>query len=277
MDYVQAEIKFVQWMRTKKLSENTIKNYSFQIRMFGVHFKSVDRFRNITSNQIMDYLLTKIASNTQRHAHSAIKLFYTNIVKQPMKFNYIPYAKKEKKLPQPLEASEIELIINVCTNLKHKSILVLAYSCGLRVSEIINLKIKDIDSKGMVINIIGAKGGKDRIVQLPQILLDLLRKYFLKYRPIMYLFNGAGELAQYSSTSINNLLKDLAKKVGIKKNVHIHLFRHSFASHSLEQGVGINYIQKLLGHSSAKTTAIYLHTSRKTISNIHSPINNISI
>lgn len=277
MNILTYSQKFEKELLLKNYSKNTIENYVSQIKLFLSKFENKKEPKDITSDEIKDYLLKCIVINSRRHQHSAIKLFYKYTIHQPLKFKHIEYSRKEKKLPQPLEASEIELIINACTNLKHKSILVLAYSCGLRVSEIINLKIKDIDSKGMIINIIGAKGGKDRIVQLPQILLDLLRKYFLKYRPIMYLFNGAGDLAQYSSTSINNLLKDLAKKVGIKKNVHIHLFRHSFASHSLEQGVGINYIQKLLGHSSSKTTAIYLHTSRKTISNIHSPINNISI
>jgi integrase/recombinase XerD len=225
----------------------------------------------------MDYLLTKIAPNTQRHAHSAIKLFYTNIIEQPFKFKRIPYAKIEKKLPQPLEESEIQGIINACTNLKHKAILYLAYACGLRVSEIINLEITHIDSKAMVINIILAKGKKDRIVPLPERLLFMLRDYYKQYRPLKYLFNGQSGAPQYSERSINMFLKALALSVGIKKNVHIHLLRHSYATHNLEHGVDIRYIQEILGHSSPTTTNIYTHCSRKTISNIQSPINNLQL
>ena len=277
MDYVQAEIKFVQWMKVKGLAKNTIKNYAFQIRMLGITFKETDRFRNITSEQIMEYLLTKIAVNSQRHAHSAIKLFYRNIIGQPFKFNRIPYAKKEKKLPEPLEEYEIQAILDVCTNVKHKSIICLAYACGLRVSEIINLKISDIDGKSGIINIRLAKGKKDRIVPLPDKLLFQLREYYKQYRPVEYLFNGQGTLLQYSESSINQFLKDLAKKAKIIKNVHIHLLRHSYASHSLEQGVDIRYIQEILGHSSPKTTQIYTHCSKKAISRISSPINSIQL
>ena len=277
MEIVNTSEKFIQWMRVKNLAETTIENYSSQVKSFLAYFKDIPRPIEVSGEQIMEYLLTKIKPNSQRHAHSAIKLFYTNIVGQPLKFKHIPYAQKEKKLPQPLEASEIQSIINVCTNLKHKAIICLAYACGLRVSEIINLKITDIDSKGMVINIIQAKGKKDRIVPLPQSLLELLRKYFKEYRPKIYLFNGQNDTPQYSERSINLFLKALAVKSGMTKNVHIHLLRHSYATHGLEQGTDIRYIQEILGHSSPKTTQIYTHVSRKAISKISSPINDLII
>lgn len=266
-------------MKVKNMADSTIDNYAYQLTSFLFYFKDIPRPIEVSGEQIMSYLLTKIKPNSQRHAHSAIKLFYTNIVGQPLKFKHIPYAKKEKKLPQALEENEIGAIFSVCNNLKHKSILYLAYACGLRVSEIINLKIADIDSSSMTININLAKGKKDRIVPMPQELLEILRDYFKAYRPVEYLFNGQNSTAekptQYTDRSINQFLKDLAKKAKISKNVHIHLLRHSYASHSLEQGTDIRYIQEILGHSNPSTTQIYTHISKKAISRINSPLSSL--
>ena len=167
-------------------------------------------------------------------------------------------------------------MIACCENIKHKSIICLLYGCGLRVSEVINLKIKDIDSKANVIYIIAGKGKKDRIVMLDKQLLELLRKYYTEYKPKEYLFNGQFDL-QYSTRSINEFLKQIAIKAGVTGNIHAHLLRHSFATHSLEQGIDISYIQKLLGHNSIKTTLIYTHVSKSTIANIPSPLSHISI
>lgn len=281
MEIVNHKEKFIQWMKVKNMADSTIENYASQLVSFLFYFKDIARPIEISGEQIMSYLLTKIKANSQRHAHSAIKLFYINIIGQPLKFKHIPYAKKEKKLPQALEENEIEAILSVCKNLKHKSILYLAYACGLRVSEIIDLKISDIDSNSMTINIIQAKGKKDRIVPMPQELLDILRDYFKAYRPKTYLFNGQHSTdenpTKYNDRSINQFLKDLAFKAGIKKNVHIHLLRHSYASHSLEQGTDIRYIQEILGHSNPSTTQIYTHISKKAISRISSPLSRLRL
>jgi len=277
MNILSHSEKFEKELRLKNYCDATVLNYVSQIKFFLSKFSDKKEPRDISSDEIKNYLLKTIQINTRRHQHSAIKLFYKFAIHQPLKFKHIEYARKEKKLPQPLEASEIQDIINVCTNLKHKAIICLAYACGLRVSEIINLKITNIDSKGMVINIIQAKGKKDRIVPLPQSLLELLRRYFKEYKPKEYLFNGQNDAPQYSERSINLFLKALAIKAGIIKNVHIHLLRHSYATHGLEQGTDIRYIQEILGHSSPKTTQIYTHVSRKAISNIKSPINDLII
>lgn len=281
MEIVKHKEKFIQWMKVKNMADSTIENYTSQLVSFLFYFKDIPRPIEVSGEQIMSYLLTKIKPNSQRHAHSAIKLFYTNVIGQPLKFKHIPYAKKEKKLPQALEENEIEAILSVCENIKHKAILYLAYACGLRVSEIIDLKIADIDSDSMTININLAKGKKDRIVPMPQELLDILRDYFKIYRPKIYLFNGqysTNEIpTQYTDRSINQFFKDLALKAGIKKNVHIHLLRHSYASHSLEQGTDIRYIQEILGHSSPLTTQIYTHISKKAISRISSPLSRLKL
>lgn len=275
MDYVQAADSFVQWMTTKRLAESTIKNYRSQVVTFGAAFAHVDRFRNVTADQIMDYLATKVQANSQRHAHSAIKLFYTNVVKQPMKFRYIPYAKKEKNLPRPLEASEIMAMLGVCENTKHRVILYLLYGCGFRVQEMLDLKWKDIDREGGVIYVIKGKGKKDRQVQLYAELVDLLTVYFKEYKDELrgcdYVLKGQG-CAQYSQASVNQVLKQLARKAGVRGPVHAHLLRHSYATHLLEGGTDLRTIQELLGHSSPKTTDTYTHVSKGRIRSVPSPM-----
>ena len=258
-------------LKVKNYASNTIENYVCQIRTFLNMFKEKDSPKHISSDEIKNYLLTAKEINSQRHMHSAIKLFYKLTVHQPMKFNFIEYARKETKLPQPLDPSEVKAIISVCKNKKHKSIIFLLYGCGLRVSEVVNLKIKSIDSVKMIINIIGGKGNKDRQVMLPTETLVLLREYFLEYTPKEYLFNGQFDI-QYSDRSINQFLKKYAALAGIKKNIHAHLLRHSFATHLLENGTDIRLIQKLLGHANAKTTEIYTHVTSRLISNISSPL-----
>lgn len=276
MDIVQAEKIFVQRMHSKNWSRATIDNYASQVRCFLREFKDRDRARNITANEIEQYLLNKTAVNSRKHARCAIQAFYKLVVQQPMKLAHVPWPKKEKKLPKPIEASDIQRMIQVCTNLKHKAIICLLYGAGLRVSEVLNLKPEHIDSKAMIINIIAGKGKKDRIVMLDDSLLQLLRNYYRKYQPKGYLFNGQFDV-QYSQKSINQFLKKYARLAGVCGNTHAHLLRHSFATHALEQGTDISYVQKLLGHNSIKTTLIYTHVSRKTIANIPSPLASLRI
>lgn len=275
MNYVQAAEKYVQWMKAKRLADSTIKNYRSQIMLFGAHFAHVDRFRNITADQILHYLTTKVQANTQRHAHSAIKLFYTHIIEQPLKFKHIPYAKKEKKLPQPLEQSEILAMLKVCSNTKHKVIVFLLYGCGFRVQELIDLQWAHIDRAANVIYVIKGKGNKDRKVQLYPELLELLANYYQEYRTELngnpYVLKGQSA-PQYTQRSVNEVLKQLATKAGIRGHVHAHLMRHSYATHMLDAGTDLRTIQELLGHSSSKTTEIYTHVSKKRIASIPSPM-----
>lgn len=276
MDTVQAEKLFVQRMQSKNWSKSTIDNYASQVRCFLREFKERDRARNITADEIEKYLLQKVQINTRKHARCGIQAFYKLAINQPMKLAHIPWPKKERKLPQPIDSSEVQKLLKVCENLKHKTIIALLYGCGMRVSEVINLKIKDIDSTKNIINIIAGKGKKDRQVMLAPELLLLLRKYYLEYRPKEYLFNGQFD-PQYSDRSINEFLKKYAKLAGIRQNIHAHLLRHCFATHSLEQGTDISLIQKLLGHNSIKTTMIYTHVSTNIIANTHSPLSSLSL
>lgn len=272
MDIVQASKTFVQRMQGRNWSVNTIKNYRSQVDLFLQHFADRDRARNITGNEIEAYLLGIPKINTRKHARCAINAFYKLVVGQPEKLRLIPWPKREQKLVQFLTHEEATTLIAACTNLKHKCIIVLLYGCGLRVSEVINLRPEHIDSSRMIINIVRGKGNKDRQVQLPHNLLHLLRQYWAEYQPKGgYMFEGqAGP--QYTQRSINEFLKAYAAKAGIRRRVHCHLLRHSYATTSLQQGVDLRLIQTLLGHSSIKTTLRYTHVSTALISRTPSPV-----
>jgi len=184
--------------------------------------------------------------------------------------------RKEKYLPEVLSQEEIVKVMNATVNLKHKAILMTIYSAGLRIGEAINLRVKDIDSKRMQIRVEQAKGKKDRYTLLSNKTLALLRKYVAEYKPKEWLFEGING-GQYSTSSIQANLKIAVDKVGIKKRVTVHTLRHSFATHLLESGTDIRYIQSLLGHSSGKTTEIYTHITTRGFDQIVSPIDNLEI
>lgn len=264
---------FIQEMTRRNYAKNTIENYASCLNVFfGKSNK--DHPKNINQKDIKDFLLNQIEVNTQRNYHSAIKKFYEICLKQNEKFKYIPYAKKSHKLPIVLSVEEVQRMFNACDNLKHKLMLGILYSCGLRVSELINLKWSDIDRSRMVINIIGGKGNKDRQVMLSDKLIILLTDYYKKYKTKEYVLNGQFQL-QYSDRSVGEVMKQLAKKAGINKRVYTHLMRHNCFTHMVENGTDINLVQKLAGHSNVKTTLIYTHISHNLISKINSPINQI--
>ena len=183
----------------------------------------------------------------------------------------------EKKLPIVLSVEEVQKMFDVCENLKHKVILSLLYSAGLRVSELINLKWVNIDRSRMIINIIGAKGNKDRQVTLATSLIPLLEKYCREYKPKEYIFNGAPGYMQYSDRSVLEVVKQLAQKAGLRKRVYTHLMRHCSFTHMYESGIDISKIQALAGHNSPKTTQIYTHLSHNHISKLNSPLNAIRL
>lgn len=283
MDISKHSKQFEKDMMVKNYDlDDTIPNYVSQIKMFLSYFENEYTHPNrIPAEKIKDYLLTKKMVNSQRHAHSAIKLFYKLTIHQEFKFRYIEYARKEKKLPQIIEENEIIALINNCDNLKHKTIICILYGCGLRISELINLKISHLEPENDIINIFLAKGKKDRIVPYPKDLQEIVSIYINQYNPTEWLFNGqystSKEPTQYTDRSVNAFLKQIAEKAGIKRDIHAHLLRHSYATHNLEQGVDIRYIQEILGHSSSKTTEIYTHVSKKSIAKIPSPFSNINL
>lgn len=254
-------------LKLKNYSLNTIKNYSCQVEIFLNHYE--DKFTEpskINEHSIKEWLLQFKTRNAMCHSISALKLFYKLTVKQPLKFKHIEYPKSEKKLPKIIEKGFLLDKLSKIENIKHRAILTLAYSTGMRVSEVCNLKIEDIDSKRMLIHIKNAKGRKDRIVGLSSVVLSLLREYYKSYKSKEYLFNGQNSL-QYSSRSCNEIVK---KYLG--KEYHFHLLRHSNATAMLEAGTDLRYIQQHLGHSSSKTTEIYCHVSTSQIQKLNLPI-----
>jgi integrase/recombinase XerD len=277
MEILKYMADFENELKRKFFRDMSIKNY---VSCLGVFLKYFDGKKKepkaINEADIKEYLRQFKEQNTQRSHHSAIKCFYKYTLKQPDKFKYIEYAKRNRKLPVVHSQDEIQKLISACDNLKHKTIICLMYACGLRVGEVIKLKICDVDSGRMIINIRDAKGGKDRQVMLPKNLLDLLRNYYKEYKPKEYLFNGQIEL-KYSERSIGQFLKKYSDKAGLNKRIYPHLLRHDSFTHLCESGCDIALIQKLAGHQSIKTTNLYLHISHTLISKIQSPLSSISL
>ena len=268
--------KFEQEMRRRNFAKNTVENYTGCVKVFLEKIQK-DHPKNVNEADIRQFLQTYSTVNTQRNYHSAIKLYYEICQHQKNKFKYIPYARKNKALPIVLSQDEVQKMFDVCENLKHRVTLALLYSAGLRVSELINLKWEHIDRSRMIINIVGAKGNKDRQVMLAPELLPLFVDYYRAYKPQQYVLNGQfpEKDLQYSDRSVLNVIKQLASKAGISKRVYTHLMRHCSFTHMVENGTDINLIQKLAGHCSVKTTAIYTHISHNLIRKIPSPISNI--
>jgi site-specific recombinase XerD len=194
------------------------------------------------------------------------------------KFLYeIKRPRKDKKLPVILSKEEVANILSSVDNIKHKAILMLVYSAGLRVGEVVRLKPEDIDSKRMLIHVKGSKGRKDRYTVLSEIALQTLREYWKKYRPEKWLFEGAKEGRYISTRTADHIFRNACEKAGIKKEVSLHTLRHSFATHLLEGGTDLRYIQELLGHTHSKTTEIYTHVSTKSLGKIVSPLDTLNL
>jgi len=267
------------YMEFRKYSKRSVDNYCSNFAGYLAHFerKGVTHPDRINHTMIKEFLSTFKEPATHSGYHSAIKIYYEHVAHVGIeKFKYILRPKKSKKLPIVLSHDEIQKMFDVCTNLKHKAILGLLYSAGLRVSELINLKLEHIDRSRMVIYIIQAKGGKDRPVALNSSIIPLLDAYIQKYNPIEYVLNGQN-FPQYSDRSVGEVIKQLARSAGITKKVHTHLIRHCTFTHMVEMGTDINLVQKVAGHANVKTTTIYCHISDNLISKIQSPISRISL
>jgi integrase/recombinase XerD len=269
--------KLSEWMQYKRYSPESIKNYVSCIGKFLAHFeKEATKPSEISAEKIKIFLTQFKEPNTHKSYLSAIKLFYAKVGNQPDKLNKVEYPKQSKKLPIVLSPDEIQAMFTACENLKHRVILAMLYSVGLRVSELINLQWSHIDRSRMIINIVQAKGKKDRQAPLAPQLIPLLAKYYLQYKSKQYILNGQTE-PQYTARSVGEVVKQLAEKAGIKKRVYTHLIRHCTFTHMVEAGTDINLIQKVAGHSNVKTTNIYLHISDHFISKINSPLQKINL
>jgi len=241
----------------------------------------VDRQSADDLKRYMQYAMEKegISENTAHSRLNALKFYFEQVLRRDKFFWEIPRPKKRFLLPTVFSQDEVAAIINNVQNRKHKTMLMLAYSAGLRVSEVVSLKTYDIDSKRMTIFISQAKGKKDRIVALSPVLLVMLREYALEYKPDSkgFLFEGSVKGLAYSTRSLQEVIQCAKKKAGIMKPGSIHSLRHSFATHLIERGTDVTMIQKLLGHNDIKTTLRYLHSSNKDLLRIISPLDDLNL
>ncbi|HQI05165.1 MAG TPA: site-specific integrase [bacterium] len=270
--------KYTTMLQLKRYSSNTRKSYINAFQNFLVFF-SHKKIDDLKKNEIQEYLLSQLENGTsssfQNLQINAIKFYYEKVLGRKREIYDLPRPKKEHKLPAVLSEEEIIKLFKQVSNIKHKAILYLIYSGGLRLSEVVNLKITDIDSKRNLILIRESKGKKDRTTLLSQALLELLRDYYREYKPENYLFEGQ-KGGQYSVRSVQNIFRMALSKSGIKKHATVHTLRHSFATHLLERGTDLRYIQELLGHANSKTTEIYTHITKKGLDKIVSPLDNLT-
>jgi len=275
----QRITRYRQWLQSKRYSQNTIEVYSHALGVFLLWFNDSDpaelgeddlvRFNN-------EYILhKKLSSSYQNQIVNALKLYFSTIEKKRLNPELIHRPKREKKLPNVLSKEEVKAILEASNNLKHRVMLCLIYSCGLRRGELLKLKPTDIDSDRGVITVRQAKGRKDRIVTLSPKVLDMLREYYQANRPKIWLFEGQEEGEQYDERSLASVFKIALSKAGIRKPASLHWLRHSYATHLLENGTDLRYIQELLGHSSSRTTEIYTHVSTRNLKQIRSPFDDL--
>jgi len=273
--------KMVLLLKGKAYSMSSITTYRSEmmqlLRVLGN--RPVDALSPAQLQRYMVYAMEQegISENTAHSRLNALKFYYEQVLVKEKFFFDIPRPKKPVQLPKLLNENEIARLFNALSNKKHKAMLFTAYSAGLRVSEIVHLKIADIDSSRMQILVERAKGKKDRYVSLSPVLLDVLRQYIklCKPRPLVYLFESEQTGAAYATRSIQQIFATAREKAGIRKQVGIHSLRHSFATHLLDKGTDIRYIKELLGHFNIKTTERYLHVSKKQLVNIVSPLDDL--
>jgi len=268
---------FGQKLRIQRYSDASIRNYTSAVSNFlKIAERKYTHPNQLTAVEIEKYIYwlidtRKISSSTQRMTVASIDKFYSLVIGCSLPIKHLYPKRKEHPLAHYLSKEEIKKMIEATSNLKHKCIIELLYAGGLRLSELLQIKLSDIDANDMIIHIRMAKGKKDRKVMLLEILLKHLREYFVHYRPQEYLFEGQNG-GRYSDKSVQNVVHQSAKQAGIKKEVTPHTLRHSFATHLLESGTDIRYIQELLGHQSVKTTEIYTHIADISKSKIRSPL-----
>ena len=279
MNTEQHLIAFKNYMNYRRYSENTIKTYSDALEVFFRFFQN-KKLESLTIEDIIqfnnDYILRKnLSSSYQNQVINAVKLFYRNRFNKTMEVDFIQRPRREKRLPNVLSKEEVKSILEAPTNLKHRAMLSLIYACGLRRSELLNLTLTDILSNRNLLFIRQSKGKKDRVVPISNRLIDILREYYKAFKPKAWLFEGQFPNTKYSEKSLENVLKQSLTKTKISKKVSLHWLRHSYATHLLESGTDIRYIQELLGHSSSKTTEIYTHVCTKNLQRIRSPFDDL--
>ncbi|MPM26483.1 IS91 family transposase ISTha3 [bioreactor metagenome] len=270
--------KMIMEMELRGYSPKTIKNYTYHISSFVRFYKKSPSL--LGESEIRRYLhhcITekKLNEGTVNAGYSALKFLYTKILNKPWNVEKLTRVKERRRLPIVLSPEEVKNIFDATEYLKHKAILMTIYSGGLRVSEVCNLKITDIDSKNMQIFIREGKGKKDRYTLLSKTNLEVLREYWKEYKPKEFLFSGRYRTDAIKPRSVQRVFEKARKKAGVSKHATVHTLRHSFATHLLDSGTDICYIQRLLGHTRISTTTIYLHLRRMDLLSIKSPLDTL--
>ncbi len=269
---------FTEYLIHRRYSKNTIKSYTENLKFFLEH---VDKpAADVTNHDLIRFSNQLIASkgysaSFQNQLINAIKLYFRTIHSTKFIVDDVERPRPEHKLPNVLSKEEVKKILTSPTNIKHRAMLSLIYACGLRRSELLNLIPADVDSKRKLLIVRQGKGKKDRIVPISEKIIEMLREYYQAYMPKVWLFEGRVLGEQYSEVSLQKVLKEAVKKANNKKPVTLHWLRHSYATHLLESGTDLRYIQELLGHKSSKTTEIYTHVSTQSIQKIKSPFDDL--
>lgn len=279
----EALARYIDTLILKSYSGSTIKTYRNEFFQFLKEIKNKP-VHDLTPDHVRRYILYcinhyKISEATVNSRINAIKFYFEQVLGHEKILIELPRPKMPLQLPRFFNQDEIALIINEVDNIKHKAMLMLTYSSGLRVSEVVAIKAKNIDSKRMAILIEQSKGKKDRMVKLSPVLLVMLREYWKKYKPSKdgYLFAGQNKNEAYSTRSLQLVLAAAKKKAGILKPGSVHALRHSFATHLLDKGTDVTMIMKLLGHNDLKTTLRYLHVTNRDILGVVSPLDDLKL
>ncbi len=272
---------FTSALQLKAYSPNTLRTYRNEFVQL-LRYIGQTPVDTLNPEQLRAYFLycvreLKLSENTLHSRINAVKFYFEQVLAREQMFIQIPRPKKKAMLPNVLAIAQVERLFSQLENLKHKTMLYLAYSAGLRVSEVVNLRVKDIHSARMAINIKGAKGKKDRTVALSQGTLALLRKYYIAYKPQDWLFEGQRPGSPYSTRSLQQIFRRAKTAAGILQEVTFHSLRHSYATHLHEAGTDIRLIQELLGHNDIKTTLRYTHVSNRTLESIKSPFDYLNL
>lgn len=272
---------FETWLRNQRYSEKTIVTYVKAIKIFFQFFKSklpeqitISDFHSFNK----DFIIKQgYSASYQNQVINAIKLFYLKVEHKELNIELIERPRKYRPLPKVIPKEVIQRMLKSIPNLKHKTALALIYSCGLRRGELLNLKLSHLDSKRRTLSVINGKGQKDRVLPVSEKMMQIIIKYYKMYKPTVYLIEGQVKGQKYSETSLENIFHKYLGMICKDHKFTLHCLRHSYATHLLESGVNLRYIQELLGHKSSKTTEIYTHVSTHSLSTIRNPIDDFDL
>jgi integrase/recombinase XerD len=272
--------KLVSWMRVRRYSEKTIDSYIKSLMVFFEFFVGRN-VESICNEDVIEFnqghiMKEGFSASYQSQFVNALKLFYAEVFSRKLDLEKLVRPKKPFMLPKVISEEEVAMLLNACKNIKHRTMLATVYGAGLRRGELLNLRLQDMDSKRMMIHVRNGKGAKDRMVPLSPVVLDMLREYYKAYKPKEYLFEGQYG-GRYAERSLELALKKAVLDSGLQKNINLHMLRHSYATHLMEAGTNLRFIQELLGHKSPKTTQIYTHVSSQALSKVVSPLDRLKL